>query len=105
MRFALLLVALTACSNERCRKAYAEFDRTWRAGLTEDATALHGGDALADQLVHDFTETLPTRHELAAIRETHEAGERPGEKSTVWPAAWRAAEEAIDACGEGASRP
>ena len=108
MRFALLLVALTACSNERCRKAYAEFDRTWRAGIAQDVAMIRergGGELPEDPMIHTFTDALPTRDELAAIRRAHELGDRPGDSDLVWPVAWRAAEEAIDACGEGASRP
>jgi hypothetical protein len=105
MRFALLVVALTACSNERCRKAYREFDRTWRAGVIAETASMRLPQATVETMIHTYTDTLPTRDELAAIRQTHEVGIRPGESDLEWQAAWPAAEEAIDACGEGAARP
>ena len=131
MRWALVatLVACVSCeqadetkadeqrkADERkaaCAEAYAAYERTWRAywndqfaafeNARRDATPTSNvGDLIADR----SNKTLPTRRELAQIRENDAIGSGGEAKvSQIARDAYAAAERAIALCGDGAARP
>jgi len=122
MRWIALVGALAGCAKGsaagaakdsalECTAAYGEYDRTWRVAWTSDLaeTAFKGTTPLdgkeREALVTEISDSLPTRRELAKLREVHLAGTAGGTETRMWIDAWAAAERAIDACGEGARRP
>ncbi len=91
---------------EDCHAAYAAYQKTWHAAMIEDMNEL--GDALPpdsqELIANKMSDGLPTRDELAKMREVHKLG-MAGSNATetpTWLAAYAAAERAIDLCGEGA---
>ncbi|MBA3396341.1 MAG: hypothetical protein H0T89_27165 [Deltaproteobacteria bacterium] len=89
-----------------CSPAYAEYEAKWRVALSGDLAEL--GDSMEPAAVEDIISgqvaTLPNREELTKLRSVYAVVDL-FVSDAPWPAAFTAADRAIEVCGEGAKRP
>ena len=96
---------VVAPDNSACRTAYADYEVEWRAARTDELQeAMADYEDLIEETIRTELLTTPKRDEVAKMREIYAVME-----AFVWTAPWpralKAADEAIDRCGEGALKP
>ncbi len=99
-------VAMARPAADDCTPAYAEYEAKWRVALSGDLAEL--GDSMEPAAVEDIISgqlaTLPNREELTKLRSMYAVVDL-FVSDAPWPAAFTAADRAIEVCGEGAKRP
>lgn len=115
-----VIVALAACGGSQpvatkspivaapgaaCRTAYAEYEVEWRAARADDLLEpMAGYEDLAEDIIRTELLTTPSRAEVSELREINAVVDALVWDS-LWPRALKAADAAIDSCGEHATRP
>jgi hypothetical protein len=88
-----------------CRAAYAEYEVEWRAARNDELKdAMAGYEELIEETIRTELLTTPSRAEIRDMREIYAIIDA-FLWDAPWPRALKAAEAAIESCGEGALRP
>ena len=94
-----------AADDSVCRSAYTEYEVEWRAARADELKdAMEGYDDLIEETIRTELLTTPTRAELTKLRDIYAVVDA-FLWDAPWPRALKAADTAIEKCGENAVRP